>query len=299
MIRSIVLVLTVCNLSMAEDMPKEVRVVINEHYIGEWDFEMTTSDGTGKGSYTTRWAPGRHCVLISEESEGPMGEMQGTGVLAWQPDTKHIVHHGFLSNGDYFRITYDKCDGKKWSGRVTGLVNGKRPEESDATAVWKKDGFTYKDNIFHFVAKRKLEPSKEWLHFFEGDWKRKARIWTEADGWTEATEEWSGKMVNGAVVSTGQDSNGVEWVAIDGLDGYRDGILEYGNDTSGTNWSITFTEISKKRIAGETKGRLPDGRKAHGKTVIERKGKNAYIAETVVKTPDGDTVKFIGDNTRR
>lgn len=67
MIRSVLTVLAVCNLAVAE-MPEEVRAVINEHYIGEWDFEMTSDAGTVKGSYITKWAPGEHCVLITEES---------------------------------------------------------------------------------------------------------------------------------------------------------------------------------------------------------------------------------------
>lgn len=91
----------------------------------------------------------------------PEGKLNESGILAWQPDKKTIVHHSFMSSGDYSQITYDKFEGNTWSGRVTGLVNGKRPDDSDASVVWKADSFSYKDKIVEFEATRKQGGKKK------------------------------------------------------------------------------------------------------------------------------------------
>ena len=145
---------TVCigNLGLAQEMPTNLREQIEKHYIGDWEFSMKGADATFQGTYTATWAPGNHCVMVHDVATGPQGKVHTTGILAWQPDTKTVVHHGFISNGDYFRILYDRFEGNQWSGRVTGLVNGKRAEDSDAVVVWHQDRIVYEDAIYRFVA---------------------------------------------------------------------------------------------------------------------------------------------------
>jgi hypothetical protein len=140
----------------AGEMPVKLREQIDQHFIGSWTFSMMSAGETMTGVYTAKWATGKHCVVITVEGKGSQGDIFQTGILAWQPDKDTLVHHGFFSNGDYFRITYDKFDfdENNWSGRVTGLVNGERPDDSAAHVAWHKDSFNYKDDIFTFEAKR-------------------------------------------------------------------------------------------------------------------------------------------------
>ena len=70
--------------------------------------------------------------------------MHGTGILGWEPNTKSLVHHEFLSNGDYFTVRYTKIDDKKWGGEIKGIYDGK-PNQSKCDVDWKGDSWEYRD----------------------------------------------------------------------------------------------------------------------------------------------------------
>ncbi len=155
----------------AAEMPMKIRKQIDEYFIGDWDFSMKSQDATVQGSFTASWAPGNHCVVVKQEGSGPQGKVNTTGILAWQPDTKMIVHVGFSSNGDYFRIVYDTFEANKWSGKVTGLVNGNRPDDSNANVEWSPKRFVYQDGVFKYEASRNRRAWEASLTNVVGEWK--------------------------------------------------------------------------------------------------------------------------------
>lgn len=146
-----------------QQMPDRIRQQIDEHYIGTWDFTLTSAEANVAGVFTARWAPGKHCVLVEDTTKGPNGSVHNSGILAWQPDTQSVVHIGYGSNGDYYEIKYNQFDSEenRWSGTVTGLVNGESGEPSDVSVTWLKDRIEYKDAIYVFVATRKQGKQKE------------------------------------------------------------------------------------------------------------------------------------------
>ena len=242
----------------SQEMPSNVREHIEQHYLGEWNFSMKSENGAMKGSFTAKWAPGKQCVLVKQVSNGPEGKLHTTGVLAWQPDTQTVVHHGFMSNGDYFRILYDKFEENKWSGRVTGLVNGERPDDSDAVAVWMKDRIVYEDAVYRFEAERveDADLADRILRYFPGTWQ------SEGDRNGEGKVEWELVADGEAIAGPGMTAQGggdfglggwrskeKQWVHIwyEGEGGYGESRVDKYHD--GTYYGVQRTVDDEGQVS--------------------------------------------------
>ena len=149
---------------LADGFPKNLRKQIEDHLIGTWNYKMKSTDIELTGTMTAKWSEGNHCIVISKVAESPHGVVHETGILAWQPDLKKVVRTGYISNGDYYTNTYDEFDFKsnKWSGTVSGIINGKRPvpATSPSEIKWSKDRIDYKDNVFTLEAQREINQEK-------------------------------------------------------------------------------------------------------------------------------------------
>lgn len=132
------------NVAVADGLPELLRKQIENNFIGEWDIAITYDGETSKGKATVQWSPGKHCLVVNEKSSEPNGELHVTGILGWEPQSKSLVHFGFLSDGSHFTIRYSKIDGEKWAGKISGLYRG-QAYESPASVVWNGDSYEYRD----------------------------------------------------------------------------------------------------------------------------------------------------------
>jgi hypothetical protein len=158
------LVACIANIAVAEGMPESLRKHIENNFIGKWGTTITYDGETSKGTYTGKWSPGKHCLVINERSSGPQGEVHSSGILGWESQSKSVVHYGFLSDGSHFAIRYSKIDGEKWTGKISGLYQG-QTYESPASVDWKGDSFEYRDMMldkpFIFKAVRRQRSDGE------------------------------------------------------------------------------------------------------------------------------------------
>jgi len=97
--------------------------------VGEWAVKGTLNGQEMTGTYSAKWAPGKHCLILASTWSA-----QASGVGGWSPDRKQYVEYWYVSDGStrMFRYTLDKergvwsgrwvevgSDGKKGSGKIT------------------------------------------------------------------------------------------------------------------------------------------------------------------------------------
>ena len=75
-----------------KDILKELRCLV-----GTWHTEARTGKEKSEGTWSARWAPGKHCLIAqsTQSRSGETGKRVACGVIGWDPATSRITHHDF------------------------------------------------------------------------------------------------------------------------------------------------------------------------------------------------------------
>ncbi len=72
-------------------------------------------------------------------------------------------------------------------------------------------------------------------------------------------------------------------------------VTAFATGTNGSYWNVTFNEVSKDRMKGKMRRRLPDGLVHEGEFVVERDGKDRSVSVFKGKNlKTGETEEFKG-----
>jgi hypothetical protein len=72
-------------------------------------------------------------------------------------------------------------------------------------------------------------------------------------------------------------------------------VTAFATGTNGSYWNVTFNEVSKERMKGKMRRRLPDGLVHEGEFVVERDGKDRSVSIFKGKNlKTGETEEFKG-----
>jgi hypothetical protein len=115
------------------EVPKEALAEM-AFLVGEWDVTGTFDGEEMTGVYTAKWAPGKHCLILSSSWHG-----QASGIGGWSADRKEYVEYWYATDGNHrtFRYTLDKKKGV-WGGRWAE-VNSEGKKGSGRITLRKKD----------------------------------------------------------------------------------------------------------------------------------------------------------------
>jgi hypothetical protein len=106
-------------------LPKDV-IRMYEYAVGTWQIEGRVGDVRLKGTWTCRWAPGKHFQLISAsvKSEGAKKPRKMSAVSGYDPVNKRTIEQIYWSDGSYYRISYDAANPIVDEGTIPGEVSG-------------------------------------------------------------------------------------------------------------------------------------------------------------------------------
>ena len=110
----------------ASPLPEAVAMHL-QYAVGTWETESDVEGETAKGTYVVRWAPGRHCVLITfSPAPGVPEDFPGqmSGILGYDSATKQAIEKNFWSNGSHYTLCYDLSKPIRAKGVVEGEVTG-------------------------------------------------------------------------------------------------------------------------------------------------------------------------------
>jgi hypothetical protein len=115
------------------EVPKEALKEM-AFLVGEWDAKGTFNGEEVSGTYSAKWAPGRHCLILTSSWNG-----HASGIGGWSPDRKQYVEfwYGADGNSRTFRYSLDKKKGV-WGGRWTE-VNKEGKKGSGKISLQKRD----------------------------------------------------------------------------------------------------------------------------------------------------------------
>ena len=72
-------------------------------------------------------------------------------------------------------------------------------------------------------------------------------------------------------------------------------VTAFATGTNGSYWNVTFNEVSKDRMKGKMRRRLPDGLVHEGEFVVQREGKDRSVSVFKGKNlKTGETEEFKG-----
>jgi hypothetical protein len=136
----------------AEDInvPKKVLAEF-DYLVGDWTYSGEDGDDAVKGTFSVKWAPGKHAILIEMSWTDPDHTAMGTGIDGWDVAKERITTLEFWSDGwSHYREYSIKSVGvwhsDVWNGvtdegkRITGrgIVERKGPNEF----VWRSEKTT-------------------------------------------------------------------------------------------------------------------------------------------------------------
>ena len=96
-----------------------------EYYVGNWAVEGDVVGMSLKGRWNAKWAPTKHCLLITYPLKVDGKPITGNGLMGWDTEKKEIVVQMFYSDGtlEYLRYTLESPSVLK--GTFVGSTDGK------------------------------------------------------------------------------------------------------------------------------------------------------------------------------
>ena len=137
-------------ISTAQEQKKVPDEILSElqYLVGSWEVSGRAGDAKINGTFSARWAKGKHC-LITEDTFVDADQTEavlGAGVLGWDPVNKRITHGGFSSDNNAYLNWWKVTPSGDWEGQVRGTEDG---VESTAAFKLTKQG----KNKFLFESK--------------------------------------------------------------------------------------------------------------------------------------------------
>jgi len=142
--------------------------------------------------------------------------------------------------------------------------------------------------------------AKEWNRYFDGAWERQQKLWSEDEGWSSQTHEWSCESVAGDLTSISKGtSTWGEFVVVNGVDPSTDRLFEYGSAENGTRWRIDWQSVTDDALEGKLHAVVQGESQGEGTVEIVRTSDDEYTSSWTLTTEDGETLKGGATNKRK
>jgi len=108
------------------EVPKEVLNEM-ELLVGDWEAKGTVNGQPFTGTYSAKWAPAEHCLILASSLKGAI-DSPASGIGGWSPDRNQYVETWYHSDGTCRTVRYS-LGGQKgvWTGKVTMVAkDGKK-----------------------------------------------------------------------------------------------------------------------------------------------------------------------------
>jgi hypothetical protein len=134
-------------------------------FVGNWEGEtFENGEKIGTDADKRRWAPGKHCLIMTSSGEESGAQVSSSGLSGWDAKGKQLVEHWYGSQGLYAAVRYPLRDMKDdlWKGTFTVIFGDGQAFDGDCelkkteegfvwTARWEQDG---KENVRKSIARR-------------------------------------------------------------------------------------------------------------------------------------------------
>lgn len=144
MVITAALLMATCAVAMAQNKVEVPKEALQEmaFLVGDWEARGTANGEEISGTYSARWAPGKHCLILRFDWTGE-SRVNQSGVGGWSPDLKQYVEHWFISDGRVLtcRFSLDK-EKRVWVG--TGTMVDKEGNKSVSTIKLEKRSGEYR-----------------------------------------------------------------------------------------------------------------------------------------------------------
>jgi hypothetical protein len=125
--------------ALPEDVVKELRF-----FVGEWTVEGDVLGMALKGRWSARWAPQRHCLLISYPLTLDGKEVLGNGVMGWDTAKKEVLAQMFYSNGAMENVRYTVDSPGVFKGTLVGSTEGEAGNAACEVRIKRPNEWTFK-----------------------------------------------------------------------------------------------------------------------------------------------------------
>jgi hypothetical protein len=119
-----------------EAMPVPDEVVEQmQYFVGEWRAEGDATDRRLRGTWTARWEPGKHCLIV--HYKGTIGEtaFDATEMIGWNSASGGLKLLSFFSHGVFEDIDYSLTSPGKYEGTYKGTAWGESFSAKCAVAI--------------------------------------------------------------------------------------------------------------------------------------------------------------------
>jgi hypothetical protein len=196
-------------------MPQEIAQEL-DYFVGDWGLEGEGARGPMKSSWSMRWAPGKHCLIVEYRRQEPGKVILGNALWGWDSASGEIVYHAQYSDRGLEHIRTKIAEADLLKGTYMGSLDGKH---SAGTCVLRKEGrnqWTFKTNgvadsglgeldvrftritpdrkAHEIKADKQVQvPKQVWkaLDFFVGTWEVTAQAGEEESGKATWVFEWA------------------------------------------------------------------------------------------------------------
>ena len=142
------------NASAADPVPEKALKEL-KFMAGKWQTDLTEGgEKVGTTHHERKWAPGKHCLIMTSRAVRNGVETHATGISGWNAKGKAIVEHWYVSDGLSGTVRYPlakmtedawvgthrfiAADGTEMKGKCR--LEKKGPDEWVFTADWEEDG---------------------------------------------------------------------------------------------------------------------------------------------------------------
>ena len=133
----------------ASPLPQDIAAHF-QYLIGNWHVEGKVGDTVVQGTYSVRWAPGRHCVMVTWTPDPDQPEeatVHISGVIGYDWASKRTIEKTFASNGDHYTISYVVSTPVRARGTINGeLTCGNKEKQHQCQVKIERKGreeYTY------------------------------------------------------------------------------------------------------------------------------------------------------------
>lgn len=267
-----------------------------------------------KSSWSMRWAPGKHCLIVEYRRNEPDGVILGNGLWSWDSGTGEIVYHALYSDSGLEHIRTKVVEPGVLKGRYTGSLGGKPVDAACELRKKSPDLWTFKTSGAAASGLGELDVRFTRLKSADEGAASEGAI-AEAGAacpWKLVTGHW--KLTDstgyaGDIVweSAGDGTQAIvgHWKEEDGsaateLAGWRPDekiFVTTGFGKNGSYWEVRFTTVTESMVEGPMVNRQPDGRLLKGTWRVTKRSEDE-MPTLFVGTDDGEQVTVKGCFTR-
>lgn len=113
-------------------------------FVGEWRAEGDVLGMGLTGRWIAKWAPARHCLLITYPLILDGQEITGHGVMGWDSAAKELLIQMFYSDGTMETARYKRESPGLFKGSFVGSANGESSKAACEVRTQQPNEWTFK-----------------------------------------------------------------------------------------------------------------------------------------------------------